>query len=193
MLHAGVDDDDVASVEGPRVSANGHLELALEHVHELLGVLVRVPWHLGSGLVADAAEQHLLAADRLEGDAREQRQGLAAVHALERRGGAHSISRKPAPPLLDTAASEMSSSKIIRLPSRRGCALAWIARSTRSGVAGYSVTHAPTASWIAAAMAAGWALLAISPIALAPNGPSIDGFSRITFSKSGRSSSDGAR
>ena len=40
-------------------------------------------------------------------------------------------------------------------------------------------------------MAGGWALLAISPIALAPNGPSTDGFSRITLSNSGRSSSDG--
>ena len=38
----------------------------------------------------------------------------------------------------------------------------------------------------------GCALFAISPIALAPNGPSTDGFSRITLSSSGRSCSAGA-
>src|SRR3712207_8903427 len=49
---------------------------------------------------------------------------------------------------------------------------------SRSGVTGISVTHTPRASWTAAAIAGGCALLAISPIALAPKGPSDDGFSR---------------
>ena len=91
----------------------------------------------------------------------------------------------------------MSSSKITVLPSWRGAsvpaAFACRARSTRSGVAGCCGTQTPTASWIAEQIAGPWALLAISPIALAPNGPSAEGFSTITEVISGKSGRPGMR
>ena len=43
MLHATVDDHDIAAVEGPRIAANGHLEFALEHVEEVVCVRMAVP------------------------------------------------------------------------------------------------------------------------------------------------------
>jgi hypothetical protein len=60
-------------------------------------------------------------------------------------------------------------------------------------VTGSSVTQTPTASNTAAAIAGGWALFAISPIPLAPYGPSEDGFSMMIVSICGRSSMPGAR
>src|SRR5947207_11297308 len=123
MLDSTVDYDEVASVERSRLGVDGHLELPLDHVHHLLGVLVEVGRHLRSRFVADATQQHLLAADRMQEDSGEQRERLAPFPVVKRRGGAgtarrriraHAISRKPAPPLLDAADSEMSSSKITR-------------------------------------------------------------------------------
>ena len=58
---------------------------------------------------------------------------------------------------------------------------------------GSSVTQTPTASYTALAIAGGCELFAISPIPLAPYGPSADGFSMISVSSFGRSSIAGAR
>ena len=43
MVQAAVDDDDVPGRERSRLLLDRHLDLALEHEHHLLGVLVGVP------------------------------------------------------------------------------------------------------------------------------------------------------
>src|SRR5665213_1732660 len=53
---------DVAAV------ADGHLQRAAGDPHDLLGILVRVGGHVGPRLVADLAEEDLLAGDRLQVD-----------------------------------------------------------------------------------------------------------------------------
>ena len=73
MLDAAIDNHDIARLQGAGLGAHRHLELAFEYEHHLLGVLVRVPWHGCAGFVPDAAEQHLLAADRVRRDAGKQR------------------------------------------------------------------------------------------------------------------------
>ena len=93
----------------------------------------------------------------------------------------------------ETAFTDNASSKTTFLPSRLGSACASSARSTFSGVIGSSVTHTPTASNTAAAIAGGCALFAISPIPFAPYGPSVEGFSMMIVSIFGICSIPGAR
>jgi hypothetical protein len=65
VLDSAVDDHHVAPGKRASLGADGHLDLPLEHVHHLLGVLVGVARHHRPRFIANTAQQHLLAADRM--------------------------------------------------------------------------------------------------------------------------------
>src|SRR5207253_9219118 len=84
VVQAAVDHDDVAGPQRLRLVLDRPLDLALEDEHDLLRVLVLVPGHFLPRLVPDAAEQHLLAADRVDPHAVDELVGVAAVPGAER-------------------------------------------------------------------------------------------------------------
>ena len=149
VVQAAVDDDDVAGAQRRRVVLDRHLDLAVEDEHHLLGVVVLVPRHLLAGRVLDAAEQHLLAADRVQPHAVDELPRVAPVPGAERprlRGSQASTPKNPSPPFDETVASGdvlVEDDPLAVAPRLRFAASA---ASTRSGVAGISVIHTPTAS-----------------------------------------------
>src|SRR5436190_18819479 len=54
VLHSAVDDHRLAGAERSGLRTDGHLQLAVQHEHHLLGLLVRVARHVRAWLVADA-------------------------------------------------------------------------------------------------------------------------------------------
>src|SRR5437868_4663494 len=84
MVQAAVDDDHVARPERLRLVLDRHLDLAFEDEHDLLRVLVLVPGHFLPRLIPDAAEQHLLAADRVNPHAVDELVRVAPVPGAER-------------------------------------------------------------------------------------------------------------
>jgi hypothetical protein len=53
VLDSAVDDHDVALAKHAGLGTDGHLDVPIEHIHHLLGVLVGVARHLGPGLITD--------------------------------------------------------------------------------------------------------------------------------------------
>ncbi len=84
VMQPAVDDDDVTGAEHRRLLLDRHLDLALENEHHLLGVVVLVPRDLLARRVLNPAEQHLLAADRVQPHAVDEFPGVAAVPGAKR-------------------------------------------------------------------------------------------------------------
>ena len=82
---AAADDDHVARHEGAGLALDRHLDGAVGDHHHLLAGLVAVQRHLLAGVVRDPAQQHLVAADRVQADARVDLVAVDAVPGAKRR------------------------------------------------------------------------------------------------------------
>src|SRR2546429_1304773 len=79
-----VDHHDVTCPDVPLLVLRLDGHLAVDDRHDLLGVLMRVLRNLLAGVVGHSAEQHLLAADRVEVDAIDEQPRLLIVPRAER-------------------------------------------------------------------------------------------------------------
>ena len=159
MLDAAVDDAHVAGAERLRLVADRHPRPSRRRSPSAARCARARAANGRARLVRDAAEEHLLAADRVEATPGKIPNGSTPFQV--RKGEPRldvqvvidedePVPSASLPALEETPRIEIGSSKITRLPSRRGsAAFASSARARAPASPGISVTQTPTASWIA--------------------------------------------